>query len=144
MNGRETSATSQSSATATRTAAVDRYQYSGEMIKLSKVLTYPDILHVVDSSALEIAHQLPWTAEQLQKLDAIAAKVRDNLATDQVMKRAIFTALWDYMTFLDVDGVFGQPVMQLVCPQFSVFVTCFGFLSYRSTPRVSIYASKKV
>ena len=111
---KETSTTAQSSTTATRTAAVDRYQHSGEMISLSKVMTYAEILHVVDSSALELANDLPWTAEQLQKLDIIAAKVRVNIASDQVMKKAIFSKLWDYMTSLDVDSVFGQPVMWLI------------------------------
>lgn len=121
MKGSEPSATFQS---ITRTAAVDRYQSSGEMISLSKVMTYPEILQVVDSSALEIAHQLPWTAEQLQKLDEIAAKVRDKIATDQVMKKAIFTALWDYMTFLDVDSVFGQPV-NVTCSPFYYMLRIF-------------------
>ena len=74
-------------------------------------MTYPEILKVVDSSALEIADQLPWTEEQLQRLDSIAAKVRENIASDQIMKKAIFTAMWDYLTLLDVDGLFGQPVM---------------------------------
>ena len=112
---KETSTTAlSSSTTATRTAAVDRYQHSGEMISLSKVMTYAEILHVVDSSALELANDLPWTAEQLQKLDIIAAKVRVNIASDQVMKKAIFSKLWDYMTSLDVDSVFGQPVMWLI------------------------------
>ena len=77
-------------------------------------MTYPDILKVVDSSALEIGNQLPWTAEQLQKLDLIAAKVRDNIASDQNMKKAIFTAIWDYLTLLDVNGLFGQPVRRII------------------------------
>ena len=99
-----------------RTAPVHLHQHSNLPIALppsTPLLTYPDLLAVVDPIAAEIAakksnNQL--AEEVIAKLEEIAKKVRENLLHDQVYKKAIFNLLWEHFSALDLKGMFGQPV----------------------------------
>lgn len=86
-------------------------------MKLDRILSYEEILSSVDPVAMEIfsrrkgaALDSALSSEELRQLQVVAERVRQTLATDQILKRTLFSALWDYLTYLDEDGIFGQAV----------------------------------
>lgn len=114
---------SPSKPTQTRTAEIGRYQNTNQLISLDRIITYEQMLGAIDSEAhaiaiakaneaneLKEAKAIDLSPEELQQLEIIAEKVRQNLTTDQSLKKIIFQFVWSYFTDLDVSGIFGQPV----------------------------------